>query len=129
MKPVVIASEQVIMWDVDQTLVIHGSVPKGAKCVLITCPYSGKQEYLRVHEAHVKIVRDRHARGATNIVWSHGGYRWAQAVVQALGLEPYVAQIMSKPCMWVDDSSAKSVLGTHMYIPINDNYGKNKVAK
>jgi FMN phosphatase YigB (HAD superfamily) len=123
MKTVV--SEQIIMWDCDQTLIMwEKPIRKGQKSVHITCPYSGKQETLRVHQPHIKILKDRHARGATNVVWSAGGYQWAAAVVKALGLTPYVSLVMSKPVMFVDDKPAASILGEHLYLDVDANYGK-----
>ena len=119
----VIASEQVIFWDVDETLILWGKVRKGQQAVAVTCPYTGNQHYLRVHAAHVKILRDRYERGATNIVWSAAGYRWATAVVHALGLAKYVHTVVSKPVMYVDDKPAKEILGVRMYIEPNDAYG------
>lgn len=119
-----IVSEQIIMWDVDQTLVVWGPIKKGDKIVHITCPYSGKQETLRIHLGHVKILKDRHARGATNIVWSAGGYQWATAVVKALSLQPYVHLTLSKPIMYVDDKPASAILGEHLYLQPEDSYSK-----
>jgi len=121
-----IVSEQVIMWDVDDTLVMHGLIKKGQKAVHITCPYSGKQETLRVHEPHIKILKDRHARGATNIVWSAGGYQWAVAVVKALELQPYVELVLSKPIIAVDDKPLHTILGEHLYLSPDSTYGNNK---
>lgn len=115
--------EVVIVCDVDDTLVMWGKAKKGEKVIHVTCPYSHKQETLRPHKGHIKVLKDRHARGSLIIVWSAAGNQWANAVVKALGLEPYVDLILSKPTMYIDDKKAKEVLGTRLYIPYKDNYG------
>jgi len=120
----IIKSEQVIYFDVDDTLVMHGKIKKSHRAVAITCPYSGDQLVMRVHMGHVKILKDRFARGATNIVWSAAGWQWALAVVKALKLEAYVAQVQSKPRIFVDDKLASEILGERLYLDVNTEYGK-----
>lgn len=119
----VLASEQVIFYDIDNTIAIWGKIQKGQKSFSVTCPYTGEQYLLRPHAAHIKILKDRKSRGATNIVWSAGGYAWAKAVIEALGLQKYVTLIMSKPILYVDDKPAQEILGERLYLPFDDKYG------
>lgn len=119
----VISQESTIFIDCDQTLVMWGKAKKHEKVIAITCPYSAKQEILRPHKSHIKVLKDRHVRGSFIVVWSASGYQWANAVVKALGLEAYVDQVMSKPQMYIDDKKAKEVLGERLYIPYGDDYG------
>ncbi len=120
----VINNEQLIMIDVDDTLVMWGKVKKGKKAIAITSPYDGTQEILRPHKGHIKILKDRKARGACIVVWSHGGYRWAEAVVKALKLESYVDYCASKPFMYIDDTEAENILGERLYLGPDSNYGE-----
>lgn len=120
-----IISEQVIFWDCDDTLGMwQKPIKKGQTVVSVTCPYTGEQKHLRVHEPHIEILKARHARGATNIVWSANGYQWATALVKALAIQEYVSYTMSKPIMFVDDKPANAILGEHLYLSPDCGYGK-----
>lgn len=118
-----VKNEQVIFIDVDDTLIIWGKIKRGQKAVAVTNPYDGHQEIVRAHLGHIKILKDRKARGAHIIVWSAGGYAWAGAVVKALGLEKYVDHVMSKPIMYIDDLEAKDILGERLYLGVDSAYG------
>lgn len=123
--PAIIKKESTIFCDVDDTLVMWGKAKKGEKVVAITEPHSGAQVYLRPHEAHIKILKDRKARGSFIVVWSAGGFAWAEAVVKALQLEAYVNIVMTKPHAYIDDKSASEFMGEHIYLPYGGNYGRN----
>ena len=117
-------NEQVIYFDVDDTLVVWGKIKKGQKMVKIIDPYSKDMEHhLRMHLGHIKVLKDRKARGAYIVVWSAGGYRWAEAVVKALKLTDYVDMVMSKPIMYVDDCKAEEILGERLYLGLDSQYG------
>lgn len=119
-----IANESTIFFDVDDTLVMWGiKAKRGQKLVAITSPYDGSQVYLAPHAGHIKVLKDRYKRGSFIIVWSAGGFKWAEAVVKALKLQDYVNVCMTKPHMYVDDKPAKEVLGTRLYLPYTDKYG------
>lgn len=118
----IVANEQVVCFDIDETLILWGKLKRKHKVVAVSCPYSNRQEYLRVHEPHVKIFRDRLARGATILCWSANGYRWATAVLKALGLEHAQVIVMSKPCAYVDDKVCTDWMGEHIYIDPDSTY-------
>lgn len=119
----IVKTETNIYFDVDDTLVIWGKVKEGEKCVIVTDPYDGSQHYLKPHLGHLKILRDRKARGATIHVWSAGGWQWAQAVIKALNIEQYVDFVLSKPTMYVDDLEAHEILGERLYLGKDSQYG------
>ena len=119
----VIENEQLIMIDVDDTLVMWGSENIDYKRVLVEDPYDNKTVELRAHAGHIKVLKDRKARGAFIVVWSAGGYKWAEAVVKALQLESYVDIIASKPFMYIDDKLAEDILGERLYLGANSKYG------
>ena len=88
---IVLESESVLPFDVDDTLVTWdldklASLPT----VQVRDPYSGKIVTLGIHVPHVKLLKQHKKRGSSVIVWSQGGHRWAKAVVKALDLEDYV---------------------------------------
>lgn len=119
----IIKNENNIYFDVDETLVLWGKIKKGEKCIAITDPYDGTQRYLRPHVGHIKVLRDRKARGATIHVWSANGWQWAKAVVSALGLQDHVDFVLSKPIMYVDDLEAHEILGERLYLGKDSAYG------
>jgi len=121
----IIDKESIVFADVDDTLVMWGKAKKGEKVVAITSPHDGKLEYLRPHKGHIKILKDRKSRGSYIIVWSAGGFAWAEAVVKALGLEKYVDQVMTKPHLYIDDKKAKEFMGEHVYLPYGGTYGSD----
>ena len=59
-------------------------------------------ERVKPHKKHVEQLKLHSMRGHTIIVWSAGGWEWAEAVVRALKLEQYVNLVIEKP-MWVYD--------------------------
>lgn len=122
-SPTVVENEQLVMVDCDDTLVMWETSNPNFKTVKIVDPYDGKLLKLKVHAGHVKVLKDRKARGSFVIVWSAGGYKWAKAVVEALGLTSYVDLICSKPLMYIDDKKAEDILGEHLYLGPNSKYG------
>jgi hypothetical protein len=108
-----IRSEQVVMWDCDETLVMHYEEDK---ILDIVCPYDGKFIAVAIHQKHVQLLKDHKARGFYNVVWSAHGFAWAEAVVKALELEPYVDICMSKSCKFIDDLPANEVLVNRVYL-------------
>lgn len=126
-KPAVISSEQVIFFDCDDTLVMwtenNSGFQESAETVGVTDPYEKTITYLVPHKPHIKLLKNRHKRGSTIIVWSANGYAWAENVVRALELEPYVHFIMSKPQAYVDDLTAAEILGERMYLQPDSAWG------
>lgn len=121
----IINNESIIFFDVDDTLVMWQEAKKGQKAIGITCPYDGRQEYLLPHAGHIKILKDRKARGSVIVVWSAGGFQWAEAVVKALGLADYVDFVMSKPHAYVDDKMSDEFMGERIYLPYGGRYGQD----
>lgn len=120
----VIANESTVFIDVDDTLVMWGTVP-GDEHVKVQSPHDGMYATLRPHHGHIKVLKDRKARGSFIVVWSSGGFAWAEAVVKALGLGAHVDICMTKPHMFIDDKQAHEIMGERLYIPYGDGYGRN----
>jgi len=116
-------NEQVICVDVDDTLVSWDTT-NSTDLITVVCPNTGCNERLAPHRPHIKIVQNRLGRGALIIVWSAGGYAWAEAVVKALGLEHENLHIYSKPIAYVDDKKSEEWMGEHIYLKPDSPYGK-----
>lgn len=117
--------ESTVFFDVDDTLVMWGREDLYDKDLMeVKSPYHGETHVLAPHKGHIKILKDRKARGSFIVVWSAGGFAWAEAVVKALGLEKYVDLVMTKPHAFVDDKTAAEIMGERIYIPFGNGYGK-----
>lgn len=114
-----IRNDNVVPFDVDQTLVLWGKDhnKKGKGKVEFVDPYTGLKFYLRPHHVHVRLLRQFRGRGFAVIVWSKQGDLWAKEVVKKLGLENLKLIVMSKPEKYVDDKeNIADVIGTRVYL-------------
>lgn len=117
----VVKNEMTFFVDIDETLVCW-STTKVAHSIAIKDPNDDVNNYVVPHLPHIKILKNKKTRGAHVVVWSAGGYAWAEAVVTALGLQEYVDQIMTKPSAYMDDKVATEFMGERIYLPPNSNY-------
>lgn len=116
-----IENEQIIGFDVDDTLILYKPIEDNDETVIVIDPYDGVERKFVVHRPHIKLMTDRQARGCQIIVWSQGGPQWAKAVVDALGIDGVI--IMAKPFMIVDDLPATAWLSNRTYIDPKSKYG------
>lgn len=126
----VLKNERIIFCDVDDTLVMHRTFDpneEGVESVVVADPTSNHHLLLEVNKNMVRLVKEEHGRGGTIIVWSRGGYAWAESVVHALKLESYVHTVMSKPPIYFDDKPVQEWLTDRVYIGPDINYKSNKV--
>lgn len=116
----VIESEMIVYFDCDDSLVMWDDkfhMPDPSNRIELEDPYDQTVVYLIPHDRHVKLLKDYKSRGYTVIIWSAAGYRWAQVVAKALGLEEYIDYCQSKSIKFVDDLPASEILGDRVYIP------------
>lgn len=116
-------SEQSLCCDVDDTLVLWDKPQDGQETITIIDPYDGHPVTLVVHKPHVKLVKDRYARGCSVTVWSQSGPQWAKAVVDALGLQEHVTHVRAKPFAIVDDLPAEAWLNNRIYLKPQSKFG------
>ena len=106
--------DTVIAFDVDDTLIMD---PKDQdEDTYFIDPYDGLQTRRAVHKRHVKLLKDHYAKGYFVIVWSANGQRWAERVVEALGLNNFVHAILAKPIKIVDDLPVTEWMGPRIYL-------------
>ena len=115
-----IESEDVVMYDCDDTLVLWFTECDPSEKIQITCPYGRSETWLKPHKRHIELLKKHKERGMTVIVWSAAGYKWANAVVKALNLEEYVDFCMTKPNKYVDDLQANEILGVRIFLEDKD---------
>jgi predicted phosphatase len=122
----VIKVESTIFFDVDDTLIMWVKTENFdlREKVSIKSPYDDTINHVFKHKGHIKILKDKKARGSLIVVWSAGGFAWAEAVVKALELENYVDFCMTKPSSYVDDKQAQEIMGERIYLPFGGPYGQ-----
>lgn len=111
-----IENEEVIFFDVDETLIFFNGVGRFAHNDSIKVNYYGEERMVSPHKEHISFLKSLKARGHTIFVWSHNGNKWANEVIQKLGLVKYVDFCMTKPHRVVDDSKIEDWCKT-IYIP------------
>lgn len=93
-------TEKMYYFDCDDTLVMWGKISPNTVEVKLDNTFT---EYLVPHKKHIELLKSRKEKGDTIVVWSAGGYDWAEAVVKALEIEEFVDIVMSKPFYVIDD--------------------------
>jgi FMN phosphatase YigB (HAD superfamily) len=115
----VVNCKQTVFFDVDCTLAMWDATPEQLEAygIEIECPGSlvdidndGNESYapawkqmILPHRKHIEQLKKHKMRGHTVIVWSAGGYDWAEAVIKAFKLAEYVDLVISKPIWCYDD--------------------------
>jgi hypothetical protein len=126
---IVVPCQQTTFFDVDETLLMwYGSPEDLAEYgVWVTSPVSefynedglqktsANKQLLLPHRKHIEQLKQHKFRGHTIIVWSAGGWDWAEAAVKALGLEKYVDLVISKPIWFYDDLPCQEFMGKRYY--------------
>jgi len=102
-----IKNHKITLIDVDETLIFwdhFDGVPK------ITVDGAKGPVVLGVSEKLINRIKQHKNQGHINIVWSHGGYEFAEKVVKALELEEYIDVVMSKASIYYDDTPASDFM-------------------
>ena len=118
----VIDTDNAVFFDVDDTLVMWSEHELYHRKVTVKDPYTNDDEVLTINDSHVKLLRRMKCKGKTIIVWSHGGFKWAEAVVKALEIEEYVDLVMTKVEDYVDDLNIEEWALKNIYL--NRGYGR-----
>lgn len=113
-SPNIIYSELVVMFDIDDTVVMeHSKDPD----LTYTDVLTGKEKHGKIHKAHVEQIIKHKARGYYVVAWSGNGYRHVEQIIKALGIEAHVDLIMSKPIKHFDDlKDANDILKARVYL-------------
>ncbi len=117
----VVRSENIVCVDVDDTLVLWDNTHK--RTLSMFEPVLGEMIKIAPHWPNIRLLKEKSLRGATVVVWSQGGYKYAEAIVRVLKLEAYVDYVMSKPSVVIDD------LPVDMWMPRSFTLNPDKVYK
>ena len=121
---IVLPCKQTTFIDVDETLVLWSPTQEqlDREGIEFECPESygvidgelkpsgSWRARLVPHKKHIEQLKNHKMRNHTVIVWSAGGYDWAETVVRTLGLELYVDLVISKPTWCYDDKQPEEFI-------------------
>jgi len=121
-KPFKVESGPTAFFDVDDTLLMW-TLPEGVemnddRLVSVNC--NEMSDRLFPNKYNIDLLINFAKRGHNVVVWSGGGADWAEAVVEALGLNKYVKAVMNKPQYYSDDiANPKEWIGKHGYFKLD----------
>ncbi len=109
-------NEYIFPFDVDKTLVsarrrhaMPGDIP-------IVNPYTLETVYVKPHYGHIDLLKEMKGRGRYVRVWSAAGVKWAEAVVDALGLRSFCDNCETKPLAYIDDKEVNTWLNNRIFL-------------
>lgn len=112
-----IENDFISCFDIDGTLIrVPNETDKVDDIITITDPYTGTVKTRVIHTPNVELMRSYNSRGYYIIAWSHGGRKWARAVVDKLGLTDIVGHCQAKPNKMVDDLSVEKGIGHTIFV-------------
>lgn len=117
---VVLHSVAITYVDVDETLIFWEAKDIDADdCVIeVTDPYiNGTRVKVVPHWRNIRLLQRKFGQGHKIVVWSAGGSEWAETIVKALKIEPFVHLILSKPTHIIDDKEMKDWGVPRIYLP------------
>ena len=118
-----IETELLIPCDIDQTLICWDSLPPPTMVEFID-PYDNRPRLVVPHKPNIKIMMNYLERGATVLVWSRSGYKWAEAALKALNIDHDNIIVASKPFAYIDDKPGQEWMGEQVFLPIDSNWGQ-----
>lgn len=120
----VIANENIKVCDIDDTLIITKTGLLEHRHVDVLDPVNGTMLTFRVHEPNVRLIKEELQRGAHVLVWSRGGWNWANNVISALGIDSKNITVLSKPLVYFDDKDVQHWLKDRVWLDPDVPYKK-----
>jgi hypothetical protein len=114
---IILEGSQVVMFDVDDTLLLW-SVPDNfeGQFVELDCWVDEDPVKLAVNTANLEQLKGHHSRGHKIVVWSAGGWEWAEKAVKILNIEKYVHLVMEKPTWSYDDKRPEEFMPKSQWV-------------
>lgn len=123
----VVKSENTVFVDVDGTLINHGQrSDRAGRRISVLDPLTGEYLPMQAHEPNIRLLLEEKHRGSFVVVWSRGGYEWAESVLKALDITDKVDLVMSKPLAYIDDVPINEWLPYRVYLDPNTDYKTNQ---
>ena len=114
--------ENVVCFDVDQTLIIWGKGPEDCD-TWMQCDSTGVMEGGVAHKEHVEALKKHKKDGHFVIVWSAGGGQYARNACIGLGITEHVDLCLDKPMQYYDDIDCSKFMGRTTYLGNSIMYG------
>lgn len=113
----VIKSTRIVYCDVDKTLIWSPSeLPSTGTEDMFYEVKIGDNIFFG-YWPHDQLLQEFKARGHTIVVWSQGGWKWAEQVVRAMELDHIVDLVIDKPDFYIDDKDvAVWMIGRRTFI-------------
>ena len=105
----IISGNKVVYFDVDDTLIDWDRRDTEASLPFAN-PDNGLVWMLEPKWAVIRKLKEHKLAGDTVVVWSQGGWDWAEEVVRTLQIEGSVDVVMSKPHQYYDDLNCKEFM-------------------
>jgi predicted phosphatase len=106
----VYSSDNSVFFDVDDTLILWNPTPEQKKANGFKYQDDDGVFTYVPHKIHIESLKNHKSRGHFVVVWSAGGYKWAEKAVKMLELEEYVDLVIAKPKWCYDDLIAEKIL-------------------
>lgn len=120
----VINDDNIWCTDIDDTLLMWDIDKHTNPYVDFIEPHSGDNIRVAINENNIRLLKEKKSRGNTIILWSQGGYEYAEAVAKALNLVEYIDFVMNKPIGLIDDLEASAWMPKAVNILHTKNYKK-----
>lgn len=75
-----------------------------------------------VHELHIKLLEQFKYQGHGIVLWSAGGWKWAEKAARMLKITHLVDLCINKPDWWLDDKSVSEFMPEVNRIFLTDDY-------
>lgn len=122
----IIRNEKTVFCDIDETLIHHiqQSLIGHKDEILVPDTIRGGNIKVLKNNNNIRLLEEEHFRGSHIVVWSRGGWQWAEAVINALDLASKVDDIMTKPLVYIDDKDVSEWLPYRIYLKPDEVYKK-----
>lgn len=117
-----IKNEKTIFVDIDDTLVMWSWKGINESTITYKDPYSNQEFEVLPNIPNINLLKEKHKRGYTVVVWSQGGYAHAAAVIKALKLCSKVDYVMTKPSAYIDDKVVCEWFPKRIWLPPHVRY-------
>ena len=123
----IVKNERLIVCDVDDTLVMHNTCNLALTEAQVEDPLDRFRKVIVYrNDPMIRLLQEEIQRGSQLIVWSRGGWEWAQNVLMALKLDHLPIIVMTKPYAYFDDKDVSVWLKDRVYISPEVVYKKIK---
>jgi len=109
-----VKNDKLLYVDCDDSLILW-NLSKYPKFPKVTINTVKGPCILAVHKKNINLLIKFAKLGYGIVLWSGSGYRWAEKVAKAVGIDQYVDIYLCKPQYYLDDFPCQYWMGTRIY--------------